>query len=74
MKAPDLTAHAWSPTGYVARRAPRVEALDTTGAGDAFNAGYLSVRLRGGDIESALGEAQALSARVVQYQGAILPA
>ena len=74
VKAPDLSAHAWTLSDYASREAERVEALDTTGAGDAFNAGYLSVRLRGGGMEVALGEAQALAARVVQNQGAILPA
>ena len=29
-------------------------AVDATGAGDAFNAGYIAVRLRGGSIEDAL--------------------
>jgi 2-dehydro-3-deoxygluconokinase len=74
VKAPDLTAHAWHMSDYASRVAKRVEPLDTTGAGDAFNAGYLSVRLRGGAMEMALGEAQALAARVVLNQGAILPA
>jgi 2-dehydro-3-deoxygluconokinase len=34
--------------------APRQEAVDAVGAGDAFNAGYLAVRLRGGSTASAL--------------------
>lgn len=55
-------------------RARRVEATDTTGAGDAFNAGYLGVRLAGGDLASALAAGQALAARVVGHHGAILPA
>ena len=32
----------------------RTDALDPIGAGDAFNAGYIAVRLRGGSIEEAL--------------------
>jgi 2-dehydro-3-deoxygluconokinase len=33
----------------------RGEAVDPVGAGDAFNAGYLAVRLRGGSVDEALG-------------------
>ena len=73
IKAPDLTAHAWTGNDYVSRPASRVEPLDTTGAGDAFNAGYLGVRLKGGEVEQALEQAQSLAALVVQNQGAILP-
>jgi 2-dehydro-3-deoxygluconokinase len=32
----------------------RTDAVDPIGAGDAFNAGYIAVRLRGGSIEEAL--------------------
>ena len=34
--------------------APRVNAIDTTGAGDAFNGGYLAARLRGADASECL--------------------
>jgi sugar/nucleoside kinase (ribokinase family) len=34
--------------------APRVKTVDTTGAGDAFNGGYLSALLRGGDPAECL--------------------
>ena len=34
--------------------APRVKVIDTTGAGDAFNGGYLSAFLRGGDPAECL--------------------
>jgi 2-dehydro-3-deoxygluconokinase len=50
-----------------------VRAIDTTGAGDSFNAGYLSARSRGQDIRDSIKSGAALSAHVVQYRGAITP-
>lgn len=54
-------------------QANMVAAVDTTGAGDAFNAGYLAARFDGQPIAQALGAGQALAAQVVQHHGAILP-
>jgi sugar/nucleoside kinase (ribokinase family) len=42
--------------------APRVEAIDTTGAGDAFVAAFLAERLAGADIQPALERAAAAGA------------
>jgi 2-dehydro-3-deoxygluconokinase len=50
-----------------------VRAIDTTGAGDSFNAGYLSARSHGQDIRDSIKAGAALSAHVVQYRGAITP-
>ena len=41
---------------------PKIEAIDTTGAGDAFVAAFLATRLSGADIPSALERAAAAGA------------
>lgn len=53
--------------------ADRVKAIDTTAAGDSFNAAYLMARLRGHDTKEALQWGCRLARRVVQYPGAVLP-
>lgn len=73
IKDQDLTTHALGEGKHIHQQAPKVAAVDTTGAGDAFSAGYLATRLRGGSIEDALSAAQQLAASVVQHRGAILP-
>lgn len=49
-----------------------LQPLDTTGAGDAFNAAYLSARLQGGDRVAAATAGNALAATVIQHPGAII--
>jgi ribokinase len=50
--------------------APRVAAVDTTGAGDAFTAGWLVARFNGADPATALEQATTLAARAVSQAGA----
>ncbi|HTY94749.1 MAG TPA: sugar kinase [Steroidobacteraceae bacterium] len=52
---------------------PVSRVLDTTGAGDAFNAGFLAARHAGRDPVQAAGVANHLASLVIQTQGAILP-
>ena len=47
--------------------------VDTTAAGDSFNAGYISSRLCGHDIAASVRAGQALAGRVIQHPGAIIP-
>ncbi|ARO15897.1 2-dehydro-3-deoxygluconokinase (plasmid) [Ketogulonicigenium robustum] len=48
-------------------------ACDTTGAGDSFNAAWLTGRKAGLSIDDAIARAAALAAEVVCYPGAIMP-
>jgi 2-dehydro-3-deoxygluconokinase len=58
---------------FVPASTPR-RIADTTGAGDAFDAGYLGMRLRGSSQLDAARFAHALASIVVEHPGAIAPA
>ncbi len=47
--------------------------VDTTGAGDSFNGGYLAARLAGDAHDVAVRRAHAVAAAVVQVRGALAP-
>jgi len=48
-------------------------AVDTTGAGDAFNAAYLAARIRGETATYAVAAARKLAEAVIAHEGAIIP-
>jgi sugar/nucleoside kinase (ribokinase family) len=62
---------AWSDGQQVMTvAAPQVPVVDTTGAGDAFAAGFLHARLQGGDAAQWLQFGTELAGRAVQAVGA----
>ncbi|MGE0972810.1 sugar kinase [Klebsiella sp. WOUb02] len=52
---------------------PKEKVVDTTAAGDSFSAGYLAVRLTGGDAKSAAARGHLTASTVIQHRGAIIP-
>ncbi|MDU6409651.1 MAG: sugar kinase [Yersiniaceae bacterium] len=49
------------------------EVVDTTAAGDSFSAGYLAVRLTGGDVVAAAERGHLTASTVIRHRGAIIP-
>ena len=50
-----------------------VKPIDTTAAGDSFNAAYLAARLNGEAPVAAAQAAHALAAEKIRHRGAIMP-
>src|SRR5690606_6914262 len=53
---------------------PVATVVDSTAAGDSFNAGYLAARLLGTDPPAAARLGNRLAARVIAHPGAVVPA
>ena len=53
--------------------AAREQVVDTTAAGDSFNAGYIAARLCGSDVAGSVRTGQSLAGLVIRYPGAIIP-
>lgn len=51
---------------------PVAEVVDTTAAGDSFNAGYLAERMRGGDVAAAVHRGAKCAGIVIGHKGAIV--
>jgi 2-dehydro-3-deoxygluconokinase len=52
----------------------RITPVDTTGAGDSFNAAYLAARMRGRSPAVASHDGNRLAGIVIQHRGAVVPA
>lgn len=57
----------------VCRPRPVETVVDSTAAGDSFDAGLLAALVTGAPLEEAVGRAMALSAAVIQRRGALAP-
>lgn len=51
----------------------RMNPVDTTSAGDSFNAGFLAAQIQQADIETAIRAGHQLSSRVIMHHGALVP-
>jgi 2-dehydro-3-deoxygluconokinase len=47
--------------------------VDTTAAGDSFNAAYLYARFSGADPAAAIVQASGVAAKVIAVRGALVP-
>lgn len=59
-------------SGYLEPNQARV-VVDTTGAGDAFNAAYLATRVTGGSMLAATQAGHSLAGESVAYRGGVMP-
>ena len=82
MGVPEIAIKAGTDGCYISthpEKAPRhfelaesEDAVDTTGAGDSFNAAYIASRLKGHSFCQSVARAQQLAAVIVRHPGAII--
>ena len=60
-----------SKMGFVPTK--KVSVVDTTSAGDSFNAGYLATRLKGLSVVASCEAGHILASTVIQHRGAVIP-
>jgi len=65
IKRGPLGALAWQSSEHVDIPAPRVKVVDTTGAGDVFNAGYLFARSKGLGLKESVSAGVRIASRVI---------
>ena len=58
---------------HVNAHVKQVKPVDTTAAGDSFNAGYLAARFGGSNITDSCMAGHTLASKVIQHKGAIIP-
>jgi 2-dehydro-3-deoxygluconokinase len=58
-------------TGHLSDLTPDTP-VDTTAAGDSFNAGYLAAMLQGAGCADAIRAGHALSRQVIRHRGALV--
>lgn len=51
----------------------RISPIDTTGAGDSFNGGFLAALSRGQTYRDAVAQGHAISLQVIMHRGALIP-